>query len=512
MTTIAVLADLHLTDKDGTIQHRCLEWAVSRIRSLKPDAILLIGDMTSYGSGASAEKTMNLLRTCDAPIVSTPGNAERRCKKDRTAVSIFSSNPSFINHEIAILTVDSSEDKITDVERARVEKEISLLPGSNVIMATHCLPGSLDEDSSRWMGDLLSKNNIKLLLCAHNHRDRTLESGSTLIRIVRGLDPEKAIGGPPCMAIMKYSGSTWSIEDLPFPDADISVWSATEADNFLEHLGLALINKDGILEDMDYAIANRIPCIELRHSATELDKKELISKIAGWRSNGGKILSWHLPNIKFDGNGSLLNKSDWDSSCAAIHDLNCQYATLHPPRTTAGQMRIGSESRTEITKMVVDLINRLPQEVILSIENLHMLKNEASDDNRGFGYVSDELTIFLEELKSRLNPSRRVGILLDCGHVRNNGIFSTLHPLGDWFSDVGKLTVGYHIHQVIAKVDGKTNHSGIESIYGPLISYAGFFQAWRTGIINRCPVFIEVRGQKERYSSYENIRKILDRS
>jgi len=90
------------------------------------------------------------------------------------------------------------------------------------------------------------------------------------------------------MLILKYSGSEWSFEEIPFPDADISRWTSGEANEFLGKLGLALIDKDGILRDMDYAISNRIPCLELRHSAAELNRKELISKTGKWRSCGGK--------------------------------------------------------------------------------------------------------------------------------------------------------------------------------------------------------------------------------
>lgn len=86
-----------------------------------------------------------------------------------------------------------------------------------------------------------------------------------------------------------------------------------------------------------------------------------------------------------------------------------------------------------------------------------------------------------------------------------------MQPLGDWYTRVGSRITGYHIHQVRPHEDtGKlTNHRDIKSLYDRAISYAGFLHAWSNRLINRAPLFVEVRDAEERLSTTRLLQEVF---
>ena len=52
-------------------------------------------------------------------------------------------------------------------------------------------------------------------------------------------------------------------------------------------------------EHISFATEHSLPCLELRPSALNIDRDELVKLIANWRSKGGERLSIHLPEITY---------------------------------------------------------------------------------------------------------------------------------------------------------------------------------------------------------------------
>ena len=140
--------------------------------------------------------------------------------------------------------------------------------------------------------------------------------------------------------------------------------------------------------------------------------------------------------------------------------------------------------------------------VHLSIENIHNAPGTALDPKeRKFATEIGEYESWLDSVAQRMEPSvGRIGAQFDVGHARNNGELGNFQPLGDWYARIGKRITGYHIHQVRPHEETRklTNHRDIKSLYDRTISFAGFLHAWSNKLINRVPMFVEVRDEEER--------------
>ena len=86
---IAVLADLHLTDRTETVKMQVFEWALSETLRQKADAIVCIGDLTASGNAFQCRAVLEKLSNSAIPYCSTPGNAELRSSFGREAEKLF---------------------------------------------------------------------------------------------------------------------------------------------------------------------------------------------------------------------------------------------------------------------------------------------------------------------------------------------------------------------------------------------------------------------------------------
>ena len=99
---------------------------------------------------------------------------------------------------------------------------------------------------------------------------------------------------------------------------------------------------------------------------------------------------------------------------------------------------------------------------------------------------------------------------LDVGHARNNGVFAQMYPISRWYEIMGKKTVAYHIHQVLAAERGMNNHNAIENWLGPIINYSSFFYSWEKKVINNMPTFLEVQGSVNYQKSIDAFDNLLN--
>jgi sugar phosphate isomerase/epimerase/predicted phosphodiesterase len=510
-TSIAVLADLHLTNNEDTVQYFCFEWTLKKLEEIKPDMIILAGDITAAGNEEIAVKTMNLLKTLDIPIISTPGNAEIRNPETAEALqSLFSEKTLFENDNIVAATFDTSRSEISEDEKQFLIKKANETGDRKLVLCTHVAISKLKDESRKWLEEFVTGKNIALI-SAHRHFDKEFEFNGSKIFKVRGLDPEKAIGAPPAFALFEIENGNIAKNDIVFQEAVIDNWSVQEKDEFLSNLGLAFLSKDEILTDIDYAISEKIPCVELRDCAANIDRKSLSEKIKEWRETGGKILSWHMPNIKWNPEKNTLDGIDaWRKTTDAFMELGGDRITVHPPYVPVGKMEKGDLIRNNIANIFTELLRPFKDKSIpVGIENLHMGSSEVPDETRRFGYLPEELKCWRDELAHKLHYDK-IGFVLDLGHARNNMNYSSEYTLGEWFSALNNGINAYHAHQTVATENGKKNHFPIEDVFGPLISFSALFCAWKRKQISRAPIFIEVRGKENRSKSYSTLKNYFD--
>jgi len=511
MTAIAILADAHLPDGSGTAQHACFDWAIAQLQRLQPDFIVAAGDMTACGDVDAARLVRQGIESVGVPFLSTPGNCEMRSLQTTPELeSLLLTGQVLENREILILACNTMTGAIAPEERQAAETIAATAGGRPLVLVTHYYPDALGADSAAWLREFLEHRQVSLLICGHGHRDRTETIGATPAYYVRGLDPEKAKRATPAVFVFTHDAGAWSLDEIPFVDGTVDQWTAVERAEFLDNLGISCMVADETLSSIDWAAQERLPCLELRADALGLPADLLGEHIAKWRDAGGRYLSWHMDNISWDpATRSMQGLDTWCRGLERALTLDVQHLTLHPPHVPVGEMTPGSDTWMRIADIVTAALEPVTDtDVVLAVENLHLNPDEPADEHRCFGYLPAECHGWIEELRARLGPER-VAFMLDIGHARTNGAYNNRFGLGQWFATMGKEIAGYHIHQVRALENRLKGHLQIDNVFGPNLSFAAFFWAWKRHQINHCPMFIEVRGQAARQASWRTMRDYL---
>ena len=172
---------------------------------------------------------------------------------------------------------------------------------------------------------------------------------------------------------------------------------------------------------------------------------------------------------------------------------------MHPPRAQVKDMITNSNLWNKFLSYYIRVVEVMPEEVNLGVENMHFESYETLDETRGFAYIPSEVSSWIDAINEAVDKNGRVGHILDVGHARANGLLSRNYPISRWYETMGKKTVGYHIHQVAG---GNGNHKSLEKWLGPVINYSSFFYCWEKKMLNHAPIFLEVKG-------WENYQKSI---
>jgi hypothetical protein len=167
----------------------------------------------------------------------------------------------------------------------------------------------------------------------------------------------------------------------------------------------------------------------------------------------------------------------------------------------------GSPAWNAFLQIYIDTISRMPERTNIGIENIHLSPEESDDCNAKFGCNPQEVLAWIQAIRTALNSNHLVGHTLDIGHARNNGKIASQYPISRWYESMGDKTVAYHIHQVVKGERRMRNHQPIERWFGPMISYVSFFYSWGLGIINKRPIFLEVKGADNYQKSMNAFQK-----
>jgi len=476
---IAVLADIHLSDTPGSAQEAALIYALNRLRMAKPDVVLVIGDATASGTLNSADRVRTMLEASGLCYRMIPGNSDRRTPDLHSVViDKLTVDTPFCTGADAVCLLDLHNGKVCPQGKHYLKTLIESAETPPIVLASHYPIETCMKDP--YVHALVEGGKIALYIGAHVHRDQEYSIGKMSTHTVRGLDPDKAIGGAPAVALFELKDQAWRTSQILFEDGTVLHWSPSMRQDFIDHLGLSCMSKP--LECLHHATIYGVRCVELKvQYALAAPKAELLSAVRHWRDSGATYLSIHMPDLTYDSErAAIVGVGAFREAVSLAMTLEANHMVLHVPRVPVGLMRSDGEVWTSLTRSFLALVKEpVRRGMVIGIENLHMNPGEPADDTRGFGYLPSECREWVESLRVSSGYDR-IGIHLDIGHARNNPPFSKRCAIGQWYALVGKELVGYHLHQVILKNGIMKNHFPITDVYGPLISLSSFFWGWQT--------------------------------
>ena len=489
---IAVISDIHLSNEPGTAQEAALAYALNRLQSEKPDVVLLIGDVTAAGTLESADRVRTTLDESGLCFRMIPGNSDERTPDLRSAVTDrLTVDAPFYSDEYAACLLDIHDGKVGPRGIDNLKTLMETAGARRIILGSHYPIAACMEDP--YVHSLIKEEKISLFIGAHVHRDQERRMGKMSVHTVRGLDPDKAIGAPPAVALFELRDREWRTFQIPFEEGIVTNWSTLMRQEFIDHLGFSCMAKS--LEGLHCASLHNVRCVELRaQNSLVVPREDLLNAVRHWRDSGGKYLSMHMPDLMYDSESSAITGiCAFREAVSLALALGVEHMLLHVPHVSVGQMRPDSEIRVNLAGTFLELVKEpIAKGTVVGVENLHMNLDEPADNSRGFGYLPEECLEWVKSLR-KTSGYDRIGIHLDIGHARNNLPLSKKCSLGQWYARVGREAVGYHLHQVVLIKGEMKNHYPIMDVYGPLISLSSFFWGWKTGGLCHAPMLLEIR-------------------
>ena len=486
-----------------------MNWAIDTCNALAPDLVAFTGDMTTYGTAGAAAHFLEQAGRLDSPWAFTLGNAELRSDGAMPLLTEYGIQMQLVVSDLCFLLPDTSTGRLSSADRNLLDTHSD--PDLPHIILTHYPMDTLESESRVWMEAWLANHPVELYLAGHRHFTRTRQIGACLEVITRGLDPDKAFGGPPGISLFKRSSEgVWSEEAIPWPHGLETL--PTETNH--SPVGWSILGDP--IETVRETLTSNSNVMELRPHKPDYDLQVLREEVERLRNDRSIYLSWHLPSLSWNqATGSVTGQLD--VSTQVDHAIACgvNALTVHVPQVDAHLMESGNGPwQTFLDAYRSQFKSAVEQGVRLSIENVHNNPGTPVDrEHRKFATSIDEFETWIDSVIAEIGTeTTRIGAHFDVGHARNNGELGNIQPLGDWYARIGRRITGYHIHQVRPHEEtGKlTNHRDIKSIYDRTISYAGFLHAWSNRMINRAPLFVEVRDAEERRRTARLLAGLFD--
>ncbi|MBE6379575.1 MAG: hypothetical protein E7047_01450 [Lentisphaerae bacterium] len=481
----AILADLHLTDDFNTVKSSVLKWALDTAQQLHVDLLCCIGDLTAQGSDRQTREVLRQLNSCKIPYCSTPGNAEVRIFRDGRNANLFDVPAT---DDVPVILINTLADEPVAEDLLKLE---ALPDNSGFLLATHSPQHNWSPSAQAVLQNALRRGAVTAVIAGHSHHDAD--------GILRGLDPDKAAGGPPMLAVLEQMPDrSWLRTDVVMPGIDPADWTAAELADFRSNIGFSTMWD--LLPALEFAALYKVANVELRPPVEY--NTETLEAVKKWRECGGKTLSLHLPDLKpVDPENKLLEHA------LLAHKLGCDRVTLHVPRVTASEFANQKERLLEQFGASLQVL--LANDITIGIENLHTCAGKNTFETRNFGCTIDECREWILLLRERFNTDK-IGFHLDIGHARNNAPLSGKENLSDWYCRMGDLINGWHLHQVEHKDGEFFNHQPLTGFYGKLISLGGMFMALRAGQLpGSTPMFLEARTWEGNVKAYTALMRIL---
>ncbi len=519
-----LLVDLHLSDNPETAAHQALQWAADRVNLERPDFLAVAGDITTFSTAGSASRCLEALDRVEVPVLFTPGNAERRGPHALSVLKDLAApeRRAAVFDDLLVLLPDTSTGTLCCDERLWLDRSVRSTGAARRLVITHYPLDRLDAEGRAWLTRWLPENGVELLAAGHSHCHRTRHKNGFVEVVVRGLDPDKAIGDLPGISLFESSQEgAWTETFIPWSPT-MRLLPADLPDGMLP-VGWS-IQGDPVAaagETMDFGLA----CLEIRPVDLGFSQRALSVALGELRDRGPLFLSYHLPDLTWNARTGRVERVD-----AVRGHLDCAMEagvdslTVHVPRSSARAMERVQAGRPEPTgcflafaETYASLFTEAARAGVgIAIENIHNPANTPADSpDREFATRIDEYLRWIDAVAHEMAdvPGASVGALLDVGHARNNGgDLDNLQPLGDWYARLGRRILGYHVHQVDTDpVTGAlSNHHEISDLFGSRISFAGFLWAWSTHQITRGPLFVEVRDDEGRRNTVRRFKQIFE--
>lgn len=474
---IAIFADIHYI-AGSRIKAQILEVSICEAERQNAVMIICAGDMLGTGTVREAEELVAIFKKHDIPVAYTLGNAELRTPCDTARVKTILNNAPL---PAGVVLLDSANGWCDT-------NAFTSLNGRNLLAVTHVPPASQGSESFTAWQNACKKSIISLTVAGHTHLDYDSPDVPRL-SVVRGLDPDKAIGGPPAIVFYESNADGWHKSAIyEIPTIRPEEWTEQFRDEFLEDLGFSTMYDP--FGGLDFAIANNVRNVELRDASWKPeDFAQLCQRVAEWRNAGGRCLSSHLPALGF-ANGAASGIEALLNGCISAVKLGCNRVTLHVPSMPLSEFETSKELVREAFDTALTPLKNTG--IKIGVENMHMTGGDNGEFNRHFGYTPAECKAQIELLRSI--DGLDIGFHCDIGHARNNAPFSSRFPISTWYETLGAELNGMHIHQVVLQPDGKmSNHKPMDSFFGSLISLSSLIYARRNGLLPRAPMFLEIR-------------------
>lgn len=496
MKRIAILCDMHLTSDKASAQYAFLLKAVEQMKRDGVDTLLCLGDMTAFGAVEALDLYLDAVK--DLTHYDVIGNAEVR-KAATAAYMIKSFRPiEFIFGGRTFWGLQTPYGRIEQADRER----LAAAADGDVVFFHHG-PDRLDADSTEWLQKLTAQKEL-LLLHGHRHRDEDRNIGRSRAVGFRGMDPDKAIGGFPCLHYIDMTEVS-DIAAIQITEKTLGICTETLKD-VRNYFGLSCVDNR---RDVQYAAEHSVKYIELRCNGKDwVPDPELLPLLKEWRDKTNGYLSVHMPNLRFKA-GRLTGTEQWELATEYALLVQADGLTIHPPRVKISDMPKDERVWQEMLGYYIEVAKRMPDHVRMGIENVHVSANDDLAEERPFGVVPEDVCAWIAAINGALGQPDRVGHVLDVGHARNNAIFASLYPVGTWQQMMGRKTVAYHIHQVLSTPAGMKNHNPIINWLAPSINYTSFFYNWERNYLNHVPVFLEVKGAENYAVSVESFETVV---
>ena len=465
---ICFMCDLHLPSDKGALQYDVLDWAIADVQKKQADCIVFAGDATCDGNENTYDYFINAVSDTEIPFIYIPGNSDLRCAESKASIKEKASECENLIDGITVYAVNDCDTTISDEQF----DALANADDNSIVFMHHPIEGHSGESYDKLV-EWRENHKNTMLFYGHLHRSAQDANSASL----QAMDPDKSIGENPC--ITYYDTETKNLREAYF--------FAPVPTDIYDYFGISCYNTQ---KQLEFAMQNQLKHIELRYSCIDEDRNALKALVEKWRNAGGESLSVHMPDVGW-ADGNVVAGETYERTIELIADLKADRVTQHVPKVSVKEIKDTPEILEKICEFIGTMLDGVPHDIVVGVENMHMTAKDNADDTRRFGYIPEECVQFMETLSAKCR--HKVGINFDIGHARNNAPYSQKYQISTWFSMIGKYIVGYHMHQVNYENGVFENHMPITDIYGHLISYASFFRCWSSGRINKVPVIFEMR-------------------
>ncbi len=489
---IGLVCDSHVGGGEKSPQKAYLIKAVELMKKDGIDISVHLGDVTAFGEVNVFDDCVSRLKQINNSYVLL-GNADVRKKDDKDKVLSRARDVSFSVEGRTFLGLNVVSSTLCEEDFNKME---NLCDGDVLMMhfGVHSLVPECKERMER-----ILHNRALTVIHAHSHKWFDYNIGKSRVVGLRALDPDKSIGDYPCITYFDTENDNF-IEKIFSTSKEV----LQDVSSFF---GISCADNE---RELSFAILHGIKGVELRMSVVNNSEK-VNCLIEEWRAKTNGYLSAHMPNLKVNGE-NIEGEDEWLKALELAISFNVNSLTVHPPKIKKSTIYSNKELLERLVNFYSNAFSKLDKSVKIGIENIHKTKAETearlTNEELGFGYVPEDVLFLVGKINEKFGYDR-VGVVLDVGHTKNNGNLSSIYTVGRWYEMVGSETVAYHIHQVLSTENGMKNHNAIENWFGPLISYASFFYSWEKDVINRAPVFLEMRGGENYLKSIDAFNKLL---